>query len=256
MAAALYSPHPLPLLSDSPVHFPGFKPRGIHRILQKRPQHTESKLELLWKLERPLNTEVPPPHTPGYLTWLEVSKLPPLLPLRPDQPYDSAVWRQLTAAPTSPEPPDPIPPPSRMEENTWSKFVRCRGMPRTEKDACALHLRSQGRAPPTDPLGNIIPPAGFKRYEPRGGRSITAEGHPITIAAESGFFTPPRYRHNPRKLTLQCNSPNHRQILQRYHELQRGARSMAPDNSRMTTPRIAAQLNHTNVKTTFHFETC
>ncbi|KAG8544019.1 hypothetical protein GDO81_023225 [Engystomops pustulosus] len=159
----LWCPHPAPILSDPPVHTSGFTPRSTHRIALQRPPYTDAKLELMRKLRSPLRAQQPPPHTLGYLTWLEVSRLPPLLPLRQDRPHDSAVWRQITAAPDSPGPRETIPPPSRMEENTWDKFICCSGIRRSEKNLRTLRIRSQGRAPPTDTHGNILPPEGFRR---------------------------------------------------------------------------------------------
>nr|DBA30333.1 TPA: hypothetical protein GDO54_006331 [Pyxicephalus adspersus] len=234
--ALIPSPNPVPLLSDPPVHSSGFAPRGFHRIILQSPPYTKAKLELLRKLRSPLKVEQPHSHTLGYQTWLEVSRLPPLLPLRPDRPYDSAVWRQLTAAPASPGPREPIPAPSRMEENTWSKFTHCSGVRRDEREAHALHIKSQGRAPPTDSQGNILPPPGYKR-------SAVSDLQPaVPGPEESGFFSPPKHLHKPHKLTLQSNSPNYSQILQRYQELQRGARTVVPHNSRMNTPRTAVQV--------------
>ncbi|XP_068129007.1 testis-expressed protein 52 [Hyperolius riggenbachi] len=242
MAATLSKPHPVPLLSDLPVHSPGFMPRGIHKILLKNPPYTDAKLELLRKLRSPLNAEPPPPYTQGYLTWLEVSRLPPLLPLRPDRPYDSAVWRQLTSAPANPGSRDPVPPPSRMEANTWGRFICCSGMRRDEKECYALQIRSQGRVPPTDSQGNILPPARFKQYAIHVGASKTDVVPPVPGPSESGFFSAPQHQHKPRIPTLQKNSPSYSQILQKYQELQRGARSVAPYNSRMTTPRTTKQV--------------
>ncbi|XP_073477774.1 testis-expressed protein 52 isoform X1 [Aquarana catesbeiana] len=240
--AVIPSPHPVPLLPDPPVHSPGFAPRGNHRILLQSPPYSDAKLELLRRLRSPLKMEQSTSHTLGYLTWLEVSRLPPLLPLRPDRPYDSAVWRQVTAAPASPRPQDSIPAPSRMEENTWSKFARCSGVRRDEREARALHIRSQGRAPPMDSQGNILPPPGYKCRYPSLDRSAASNlEHAVPTPEESGFFSAPQHQRKPHKLTLKSNSPNYSEILHRYRELQRGARTVVPHNSRMSTPKPAMQ---------------
>ncbi|XP_018431929.1 PREDICTED: uncharacterized protein ENSP00000372125 [Nanorana parkeri] len=241
--AVIPSPHPEPLLSEPPVHSPGFAPRGIHRLLFQSPPYSDAKLELLRKLRSPLRVEQPPSHTLGYVTWLEVSRLPPLLPLLPDRPYDSAVWRQVTVAPASARPREPIPAPSRMEENTWSKFTRCSGVQRDTREARALNIRSQGRAPAMDSHGNILPPPGHKRYPSLGGGGAISDLEPAVLGPkESGFFSTPQHQNKPLKLTLQSNSPNYSQILQRYQELQRGARTVVPHNSRMNTPRITPRV--------------
>ncbi|XP_044133933.1 testis-expressed protein 52 isoform X2 [Bufo gargarizans] len=236
-----YSPLLVPLLSDPPVYTSGFTPRSIHRILIQHPPCTDAKLELMKILRSPLRIQQPPAHTPGYLTWLEVSRLPPLLTLRQDKPHDSAVWREITAAPTCPGPRETIPPPSHMEENTWDKFVCCSRIRRSERDLRALRIRSQGRAPPTDTYGNILPPEGFRRYTAP--RITTAAGsEEATIPVKTGFYSVPQFPHKPRKLTAKNMSPNYQEIEQKYRELQRGARSVAPYNSRMTTPRTALQV--------------
>ncbi|XP_056373828.1 testis-expressed protein 52 [Hyla sarda] len=227
-----------PLLPDPPVHSSGFAPRRIHRITLQRPPYTEAKLELMAALRSPLGTQQAPPATQGYLTWLEVSRLTPLLPLRQDRPHNSVVWRQITAAPTRPR--DTIPPPSRMEDNTWDKFLRCSGIRRSETDSRTLRLRSQGRAPPVDSHGNILPPEGFRRYT-ASGITATAGSEVTSVPVETGLYSALQFPHKPRKLTLKKNSANYQEILQKYRELQRGARSIAPYNSRMTTPRTGAQ---------------
>ncbi|XP_075711717.1 testis-expressed protein 52 [Rhinoderma darwinii] len=235
------TPHPVPLLSDPPVHRSGFTPRSIHRIILQHPPYTDAKLELMRKLRSPSRTQRPLPLTLGYLKWLEVSRLPPLLPLRQDKPHNSAVWRQITATPVSPGPRETIPPPSRMEENTWQKFVCCSGIRGSETDSRMLSLRSQGRAPLTDNHGNILPPESFRRYTAPG-ITTASRSEETSIPEETELYTAPQLPHKPRKLTLQNNSPVYNEILQKYQELQRGTRSVAPSNSRMSTPRKTTQV--------------
>ncbi|KAG8432196.1 hypothetical protein GDO86_016730 [Hymenochirus boettgeri] len=155
------SPSPESLLLDHPIHFLGFAPHGQHRILHQPLPYTGAKQEMLGKLRNPPESVLQPTPTSGYLMWLQISHLPPLLPFRPDKPYDSAVWRQLMAKVPSGK--SPIPPPSRMEGNTWKKFASCRNAWRQEKESPKLRIRSQGRAPPTDSRGNIIPPKNSQR---------------------------------------------------------------------------------------------
>ncbi|KAM3924476.1 testis-expressed protein 52 [Leptodactylus fuscus] len=233
-----WSSHPIPLLSDPPVHTSGFTPRSIHRILLQHPPYTDAKLELMTKIRSPLRKRQPPNHTLGYLTWLEVSRLPPVLSLRQDRPHDSAVWRQISAAPACPGPRRTVPPPSRMEGNTWDKFICCRGIQRSDRDSRALRIRSQGRMPPTDTHGNILPPEGLRRYKAPAITTAAAPQEP-SIPAETGRYTAPQIPHKPQNLILKNSAPNHHEILQKYRELQRGSPSIAPYNSRMSTPRTA-----------------
>ncbi|KAM4035431.1 testis-expressed protein 52 isoform 1-T2 [Anomaloglossus baeobatrachus] len=238
----MFTPHPVPLLSDPPVPTSGFTPRNIHRIIMEHPPYTDAKLDLTGKLRSPPLPQETPPHTLGYMTWLEVSALPPLLSLRQDRPHNSSVWRRITTAPSGPGPQETIPPPSRMEGNTWDRFIRCSGIRRSETESRALRIRSQGRAPPTDTRGNILPPEGFTRYTAPG--VTTPHQSKVSIPGETRLHPAPQFPHKPQKLTLKNHSPNYHEILQKYRELQRGARSIAPYNSRLTTPRTAVQVTH------------
>ncbi|XP_077117515.1 testis-expressed protein 52 [Ranitomeya variabilis] len=234
-------PHPVPLLSDPPVHTSGFTPRSIHRMIMEHPPYTEAKLELMGKLRSPPWTQQTPPHTLGYLTWLEVSGLPPLLPLRQDGPHNRAVWRQITTAPTTAGPQRTIPPPSRMEGNTWDKFICCSGIRSSDTESRTLRIRSRGRAPPTDTHGNILPPEGFRRYTGPGA-TTPPRSEVMSIPGETGCYPAPKFPNKPRTLTLKNPFLNYQEILQKYQEVQRGARSIAPFNSQLTTPRTTVQV--------------
>ncbi|KAM8974860.1 testis-expressed protein 52 [Pelodytes ibericus] len=228
-------PPPAPLLPDPPDYSIGFTSRGIHRLIHRTPPCTVAKLELMRKQRSPHGEDIPPPPTAGYLTWLEVSRLPPLLPSRPDKPYDSAVWRQLTAALTRPSGVGPIPPPSRMEENTWGKFVHCRGIRGDEREARSLLMRSLARVPPTDSQGNILPPQGFIRYP------VRSSGAASVAPPKSGILRIPPYPRTSSKLTPHRSQAHYSEILRRYQELQGHSRTIVPYNSRMPTPRAGSQ---------------
>ncbi|KAM4675127.1 testis-expressed protein 52 [Discoglossus pictus] len=230
---------PLSLLPDTPVHSYGFSTRGHDRLFLREPHYTEAKRELLGKLRKSPDLGLAPSATPGYLTWLKVSQLPPLLPLRPDKPYDSTVWRHLSSAPLNASPShDPIPPPSRMAENNWAKYLQCRGARLDEKETQKLHMRTLCRVPPTDQQGNILPPKGFKRYPSwkSGAMSVPS----ISTHMESDLFCGTQRQRKPYMVTVQDNGPNLKEILQKYEELQGTARSIVPYNSRMPTPRAGA----------------
>ncbi|KAM4748727.1 testis-expressed protein 52 [Rhinophrynus dorsalis] len=229
------------LVPDPPVHSLGFTPRSQHRILRQSPPYTEAKIELLRKLRQPPETDLRPPNTLGYLTWLEISHLPPLVPLRPDKPYDSAVWRQLTAAPQHGSHRGPIPPPSRMEGNTWQKYLMCRGICKNEKETLALNMRSQARVPPTDSKGNILPPKGFKRYSAPSFVAVTDPAPRSSALLESGLSSTQQHLCNPRKKSLRQRAPSYKEIVKRYQEMQGTGRSVVPYNSRITSPRAGAQ---------------
>ncbi|OCT88130.1 testis-expressed protein 52 [Xenopus laevis] len=221
---------PEALLPDPPVHYIGFTPRGQHRILHQSPPFTEAKMDMLRIVRHPQQVNVPLSPTPRYLMWLEISRLPPLLPLHPDKPYNSSVWRQLTTAPQAAFGRGPIPPPSRMEGNTWQKFALCRSAWKQERESPKLRVLTQSRVPPTDVQGNIIPPKGFKRY---------AERRSIDVSTPKAADLPSNLKplNETHKITLQENNLHKKLIQQRYKDLQGSARSVVPNNSRIPTPR-------------------
>ncbi|XP_053575648.1 testis-expressed protein 52 [Bombina bombina] len=223
------------LLPDAPAHSNGFSPRGCHRVYLKGPPYTDAKLEMLRKLRNPPDIALDPHHNLNYLTWLEVSRLPPLLPLRPDRPYDSTVWRHLTEAPQRLSNQGPIPPPSQMAENTLGRYIMCSGRKLDKQETQKLHLLTQGRVPPKDLHGNILPPKGFKRYRGQYQRTVT-----YSVPSETCELPPPQNQHKPHKMTLQEKSPRFANILQRYQELQE-TRTIVPYNSRMSSPRHVNQ---------------
>uniref|UniRef100_A0A8C8ZTY8 Testis expressed 52 n=1 Tax=Prolemur simus TaxID=1328070 RepID=A0A8C8ZTY8_PROSS len=165
--------------------FPGFRPQAQHQLALKPPPCTEMKSKVRHRLIHPWKDAAQ--HTWGFHTWLDVGRLPAAFPPRPDQPYDSNVWRWLIDSNAHRQPPaePPIPPPSRMGRSNFLAFIHCTpifvDMNRKKqvifrvtkelKEVEKLKLRSEARAPPLDAHGNILPPENFKKY-----RHISAGG--------------------------------------------------------------------------------
>lgn len=164
------------LKQDKSIAWPGFSPRPYHKLATERPPHTDAKIKVRQKMRCPLE-ESACWHIWGYHTWLDVGRLPPIYHPRPDQPFDSNTWRWITAPRGDAMAEPPVPPPSLLDGNTYIKFIqgealfvnqrqkeRVLAQTMKEMKQCEqLKLRSECRAPPLDPAGNIKPPRKFRR---------------------------------------------------------------------------------------------
>ncbi|KAJ1165929.1 hypothetical protein NDU88_006346 [Pleurodeles waltl] len=248
------------LLGDSEPTQTAFSPRAIHRLAVVKAPCTNAKIEVHHRVRgSPIGTNSQPAW--GYQAWLEISRLPPLFPVQTDKPYNSDLWRKVASDSVSEEhlpktrskctmgsPSTPIPPPSRMTENTFLKFLASRVLlvddkrkeqviSRTSKDlreSERLKLRSQCRDPPRDSRGYILPPKDFKRYPIRG--SLKKQPMGSSRGTSDDSLHAASHQHlKPTRLTLEENNLMYQQLLTRYHEIVT-PRSEAPHcNSRMTT---------------------
>lgn len=164
------------LCKERHTSWPGFSPRADHKLAVAKPPCTDTKIKVRQTL-RCSWEDTSRWHIWGYHTWLDVGRLPPLFPSRPDIPYDSNVWRWVTAPRTYCLPQPPVPPPSEMDGNTYLKFIaqgalfldpkhKARAVAQIHKELqeCKrLKMRSEGRAPPLNSQGNILPPKDFNR---------------------------------------------------------------------------------------------
>ncbi|XP_075409260.1 testis-expressed protein 52 [Tenrec ecaudatus] len=160
-----------------PWELPGFTRQAYHQLALKQPPCTNIKSKVRRRQIYP--AEEATQHSWGFHMWLDVGRLPATVPIRPDMPYDSNVWRWLanSRAPC-PHPAGPlIPPPSRLGKNNFLTFLGCtpifedpnrrtqviRSTVKGLREAEKLKLRSEARAPPLDVHGNILPPKNFKK---------------------------------------------------------------------------------------------
>ncbi|XP_059539870.1 testis-expressed protein 52 [Myotis daubentonii] len=165
------------LLTDKPGELPGFTRQTYHQLALKLPPCTDIKSKVRHRIIHPWKDKIE--HTWGFHAWLDVGRLPATFPSRPDRPYDSNVWRWLTDSRAHRYPPaEPaIPPPSWMGQNSYLTFISCTPIFLNEdlkkqvifrtvkelKEVEKLKLRSEGRAPPLDTNGNILPPKNFRK---------------------------------------------------------------------------------------------
>ncbi|XP_066487705.1 testis-expressed protein 52 [Tiliqua scincoides] len=241
------------LCQDKYIPWPGFSPRPYHRFVAERPPHTDAKIQVCQKLRCPVE-ESARWHVWGYHTWLDVGRLPPLYRLRPDVAFDSNTWRWITAPRKDSLAEPPVPPPSYLDGNTYLKFIegdalfvdqrsKKRAVARTQKELkwCEqLRLRSECRAPPVDPKGNIRPPKGFKRYplllsgKTAPSRSVTLQ--PVSPSPRDCWNYPcpslqPHYQEAADHFVLRNSTPIYNEVVEKYQQL-----SLSGSKIRLPTP--------------------
>lgn len=182
-------------MKDSAVRRSGFTPRPIQKLATKRKPKSMLNIECnhFLRTSRDDSTHGHPPMT--FRMWRECGKHTPPFPERPDEQYNSNVWRnfrkeygfyvntdgqEINEMIASMYPLN-VPPPSKVGGYTYSKFLtetplikedklRKLAIDRTHNDILdfkRLRLRSDMRAPPVDEDGHIVPPVSYKKYAPR-----------------------------------------------------------------------------------------
>ncbi|XP_036153226.1 testis-expressed protein 52 [Myotis myotis] len=230
------------LLTDKPGELPGFTRQTYHQLALKLPPCTDIKSKVRHRIIHPWKDKTK--HTWGFHTWLDVGRLPATFPSRPDRPYDSNVWRWLTDSRAHRYPPaEPaIPPPSWMGQNSYLTFISCTPIFLNEdlkkqvifrtvkelKEVEKLKLRSEGRAPPLDTNGNILPPKNFRKYQhiSAGGRfeplGFQLLPNPLPSASARRRPCPnplPHYQETALKLALLPSAPLRKDLVKNYQTL-------------------------------------
>uniref|UniRef100_A0A8C5SF27 Testis expressed 52 n=1 Tax=Laticauda laticaudata TaxID=8630 RepID=A0A8C5SF27_LATLA len=220
------------------IAWPGFSPRPYHKLATQKPPYTDSKIKVCQKIRCPLEEAVLW-HIWGYHTWLDVGRLPPVYRSRPDKPFDSNTWRWITAPrkPSLTEP--PIPPPSLLDGNTYTKFIegeglfvdlrhkkRVLGLTQKELNKCEqLKFRSECRAPPLDAHGNIMPPEMYKHLiSGRTPASVCVALQPVVPSSPECWNYPcpsfqPHYQDSAVKFALKNSGPLYKEVVDKYQEL-------------------------------------
>ncbi|XP_059582703.1 testis-expressed protein 52 [Alligator mississippiensis] len=247
------------LCKDKHITWPGFSPRPFHRLAIARPPCADTKIKVHQKL-RSSWKDASPWHLWGYHTWLDVGRLPPLFPTRPDVPYDSHVWRWITAPSTYWMPHTLVPPPSRMNENTYLKLINEAGvfMDQRQKERAVAQMqkeflkfeqqkmRTECRAPSLDYMGKTSPPKDIKwyRYIPSGTglRSRWVPLQPVRPASKDYWDWPcpdlqPHYQDTALRFALRNSSPIYQELVEKYQQL------VLPGN-RLETLVLPARTQH------------
>lgn len=180
------------LLKAKDVWHPGFLPRPIQKLAVMKSPKTMLNIECNRFLRLSTEEFAHGNSTVEYKLWLEAGKHGEPFPQRPDESFNANIWRNFrrqydihTSADGSKMSdviasmyPLNIPAPSKVGEQTFEKYIRetrlfqsdkfkSLALSRTKADVDEfrrLRIRSQGRNPPIDEKGAIMPPENFKKY--------------------------------------------------------------------------------------------
>lgn len=184
---------------EKPVSITAFQSRNVQKLATKRRPKSLSSIEINHKLRTYVPESIQTKPSDPFRLWVEAGRRAPPFPPRWEPDYNSNVWknfsgvRGFTASRSAgttrshntqvPELiadmyPVKIPSHSVMGERTFSKFLsevplikdskkRQRAIDRSQRELeefKQLKLRSEMRVPPMTSRGEILPPAGFKKY--------------------------------------------------------------------------------------------
>ncbi|XP_039267548.2 testis-expressed protein 52-like isoform X2 [Styela clava] len=185
------------LFDDPRVHFTAFSPRPESSLaVQKPPPMTDSKIQLRHKVRTPVEDTTIIYPLPTYQTWVDASDLEPIPVTKPDPEYNSNIWRNFskdhgfscnangraTSALVASMYPVPIPPPSRMGNFSYGRFIqygdimkskeaKAKKIETTERELNEmkrLKVMTTARVPPIDNRGRIIAPMTLRRLQSQG----------------------------------------------------------------------------------------
>ncbi|KAL3841624.1 hypothetical protein ACJMK2_019738 [Sinanodonta woodiana] len=183
------------LMKPISVSQTGFHPRSVQQLAVKRKPTTTLDIECNHFLRTKTDDFAHGHRTLEYQLWLEAGKHEAPFPQRPDESYNSNVWRnfrkqygfyttaegrKISEAIASMYPLN-IPAPSKVGDHTFEKYIRetklfgsnkfkAMALERTKADVQEfkrLRIKSMARNPPIDESGQILPPENFKKYERR-----------------------------------------------------------------------------------------
>lgn len=173
----------------------GFHPRPVQNLVVRRAPKTMLNIECNHFLRTNTEEFTHGHPTMEYKLWLEAGKHDAPFPQRPDENFNSNVWRnfrrqygfnatadgrKISDVIASMYPLN-IPAPSKVGEQSFEKYIResklfksekfkSMAMSKTKTDVeefKRLRVKSNARNPPIDEMGNILPPENFKKYEHR-----------------------------------------------------------------------------------------
>ncbi|KAH3886024.1 testis-expressed protein 52-like [Dreissena polymorpha] len=231
------------LMKPKNVRQPGFIPRPIQKLAVRKPPKTMLNIECNHYLRSNTESFAHGHPTIEYKLWLEAGKHDAPFPQRPDESFNSNVWRNFrrqygfqTQAESSKMSdviaamyPLNIPSPSKVGEQTFEKYIRetklfndekfkSMAMQRTRNDVDEfkrLRIKSQGRNPPLDEQGNILPPENFKKYEPHLLKPVERPPTPPPPNQKTdslGQRYVPKSRPHLWKLSYKVNNPDYKSV--------------------------------------------
>jgi len=170
----------------------GFTPRPIERLSLRSRPHTMTDIECSHFLRTSSREFTHEHETVEKRLWVEAGKYDAPFPARPDTNYNSNIWRNfrkqfglnfsadgknITDVIAAMYPLN-IPAPSNVGHNSFEKYIRETNLFQNEKaknlairrtktevgEFKQLKYKSDGRHPPINEKGNILPPENYKKY--------------------------------------------------------------------------------------------
>jgi len=183
------------LMIPSKPHRSGFTPRPLQKLTTRNRPHTITDIECSHFLRTPSRDFTHQHPTVEQRLWVEAGKHDAPFPARPDTSYNSNIWRnfrkqfglnfsaegkKVTDVIASMYPLN-IPAPSNVGENSFEKYIKETRLFENDKaknlairrtrtevaEFKALKCKSDGRHPPINEKGDILPPENYKKYAQR-----------------------------------------------------------------------------------------
>ncbi|XP_074660139.1 testis-expressed protein 52-like isoform X2 [Tubulanus polymorphus] len=183
------------LMKEVTPKYSGFTPRPVEKLAVTRRPKSMLNIECNHVLRTDRADSVHLNPSLQYKLWLEAGKHSAPHPSRPDDSYNSNIWRNfrknygfdsgsdgrnITELIASMYPIN-IPKPSAVSKNTYDKYIRESDVFKDDKRRALaiirsktdisefrrLRAKSEARYPPIDKDGNILPPPDFERYVTR-----------------------------------------------------------------------------------------
>lgn len=183
------------LMTPRLPHRSGFTPRPIQKLTRRKRSHTITDIECCHFLRTETRDFTHQQPTVEHRLWQEAGKHAAPFPARPDASYNSNIWRNFrkqfglnfsadgkkVSDVIAAMYPLNIPAPSNVGENSFEKYVRetrlfenqkakTLAINRTRSDVAEfkqLKIKSDGRHPPINEKGDILPPENYKKYAHR-----------------------------------------------------------------------------------------
>ncbi|XP_005091514.1 testis-expressed protein 52 [Aplysia californica] len=248
-------------------HRSGFTPRPVERLTSRSRPHTMVDIECCHFLRTPSREFTVQQPTVEHRLWVEAGKHDAPFPTRPDTSYNSNIWRNfrkqfgLNFSPEGKKVTDVIaamyplniPAASNVGENTFEKYIKETrlfqnpkaknlAIRRTKTDVHEfkqLKCKSDGRHPPINEKGDILPPENYKKYAHRFMPVPSPPPSPPPPGQKTDLFG---QRYVPRsqpvlwKLSYKLNHPE----FQKLREEVKKRREMMEQNKkeRSTMPRV------------------
>jgi len=230
------------MVPDLP-HRSGFTPRPIERLTIRSRPHTITDIECCHFLRTPSREFTNQHPTVEQRLWTEAGKYEAPFPARPDTSYNSNIWRnfrkqfglnfsaegrKVTDIIAAMYPLN-IPAPSNVGDNSFEKYIKETKLFQDEKrknlairrtktevnEFKQLKYKSDGRHPPINDKGNILPPENYKKYAQRFVPVPSPPPSPPPVGQKTDLFG---QRYVPRsqpvlwKLSYKLNHPEYQKL--------------------------------------------